>query len=251
MHVGVISPVIVCFLCGWNMLEIVEWFQKWSYKDVKGLFQRAGRRSLTDSTLIEARVALETYALGCLCSVILCMAAPLFTFHQSWRKFCRRLMRSKRFHWVNVVVLILYMKTSIINHQLQLRNPILSIHASHMFLQIYRAPPPDPPENERMLFWKKGPFKKKGISSSKTIGFQQIYLWDIQGGFLSSRIRFSGWSNAPIPLQNPSCKSLVQRPTAAHAVRDPPECGPTLKQFFSSLIFLKKGMIVKVIYLQS
>ena len=178
MHVGVLSQV--CFLffcCEWNMLEIVEWFQKWSKKNV-GLFQRAGRRrSLTDSTLIEARVALETYALGCLCGVILCMATPLFTFHQSWRKCCRRLMRSKRFHWVNVVVLILYMKTSIINRQLQLSNPILFIHASQMFLQIYR-----PPENERMLFWK-GTIFVKGHFIFQTIGFQQIYLW-FPGGYI-------------------------------------------------------------------
>ena len=54
-------------------------------------------------------------------------------------------------------------------------------------------------------------------------------------------------------IENPSCKSLVQRPTAAHAVRDPPECGPTLEatQFFFIIDTLKKGMIVKIIYLQS
>lgn len=183
MHVGVISPVIVCFLCGWNMLEIVEWFQKWSYKDVKGLFQRAGRRSLTDSTLIEARVALETYALGCLCSVILCMAAPLFTFHQSWRKFCRRLMRSKRFHWVNVVVLILYMKTSIINHQLQLRNPILSIHASHMFLQIYRAPPPTPPKMNECSSEKRDHLKKRAFHLQKPSVFSKYIFGISREGF--------------------------------------------------------------------
>lgn len=138
---------------------------------------------------IEARVALETYALGCLCSVILCMATPLSTFHQSWRKFCRRLMRSKRFHWVNVVVLILYMKTSIINRQLQLSNPILFIHASQMFLQIYR-----PPRKWTNALLKKGTFFffNRDISSSKNHRFsanislvpRRVYLHENQAANL-------------------------------------------------------------------